>query len=180
MWCKCAWFCHFLLHHDLLLMWPCGLHPENQIISVDRLAVRWLRILKGTLVLIRFGVNVLYLISPASRPLPVPKLPPGEQSESDEDTEYMSPSSLPVVPPGPAVQKPELKMPLEMTQSLRWDSGWLCTSSSQLWGSTFGTSGWEFCLLGFLNSPSDIHQILTKIAIKEMWPLLLSRVLVQY
>lgn len=31
----------------------------------------------------------------------------------------MSPSSLPVVPPGPAVQKPELKMPLEMTQSLR-------------------------------------------------------------
>uniref|UniRef100_A0A674H6V4 E3 ubiquitin-protein ligase CBL n=1 Tax=Taeniopygia guttata TaxID=59729 RepID=A0A674H6V4_TAEGU len=55
-----------------------------------------------------FGVNVLYLVSPASRPLPVPKLPPGEQSESDEDTDTC-----------PAVQKPELKMPLEMTQSLR-------------------------------------------------------------
>lgn len=162
--------------NDLVPVWPWGLLPENQIIPLDRLAVRWLWILKGTLILIRF----LCLVSPASRPLPVPKLPPGEQSESDEDTEYMSPSSLPVVPPGPAVQKPELKMPLEMTQSLRWDSGWFCTSSSQLWGSTFGTSGWEFCLLRFLNSPSDIHQILTKIAIKEMWPVLLCRVLVQY
>uniref|UniRef100_A0A8C3NIB4 E3 ubiquitin-protein ligase CBL n=1 Tax=Geospiza parvula TaxID=87175 RepID=A0A8C3NIB4_GEOPR len=63
------------------------------------------------------SANAIYSL--AARPLPVPKLPPGEQSESDEDTEYMSPSSLPVVPPGPAVQKPELKMPLEMTQSLR-------------------------------------------------------------
>lgn len=80
----------------------------------------------------------LYLVSSASRPLPVPKLPPGEQSESDEDTEYMSPSSLPVVPPGPAVQKPDIKMPLEMTQSLRWDSVCTyCASSSQLWESIF-------------------------------------------
>lgn len=63
------------------------------------------------------SANAIYSL--AARPLPVPKLPPGEQSESDEDTEYMSPSSLPVVPPGPAVQKPEIKMPLEMTQSLR-------------------------------------------------------------
>ncbi|XP_017593854.1 PREDICTED: LOW QUALITY PROTEIN: E3 ubiquitin-protein ligase CBL, partial [Corvus brachyrhynchos] len=63
------------------------------------------------------SANAIYSL--AARPLPVPKLPPGEQSESDEDTEYMSPSSLPVVPPGPAAQKPELKMPLEMTQSLR-------------------------------------------------------------
>ncbi|XP_025063428.1 E3 ubiquitin-protein ligase CBL isoform X2 [Alligator sinensis] len=63
------------------------------------------------------SANAIYAL--AARPLPVPKLPPGEQSESDEDTEYMSPSSLPVVPPGPAGQKPELKLPLEMTQSLR-------------------------------------------------------------
>ncbi|KAF1649076.1 UNVERIFIED_CONTAM: E3 ubiquitin-protein ligase CBL, partial [Eudyptes robustus] len=63
------------------------------------------------------SANAIYSL--AARPLPVPKLPPGEQSESDEDTEYMSPSSLPVVPPGPAVQKPEIKMPLEVTQSLR-------------------------------------------------------------
>ncbi|XP_009073717.1 PREDICTED: E3 ubiquitin-protein ligase CBL-like, partial [Acanthisitta chloris] len=63
------------------------------------------------------SANAIYSL--AARPLPVPKLPPGEQSESDEDTEYMSPSSLPVVPPGPAVQKPELKMPLEMPQSSR-------------------------------------------------------------
>ncbi|XP_059575931.1 E3 ubiquitin-protein ligase CBL-like [Alligator mississippiensis] len=63
------------------------------------------------------SANAIYAL--AARPLPVPKLRPGEQSESDEDTEYMSPSSLPVVPPGPAGQKPELKLPLEMTQSLR-------------------------------------------------------------
>uniref|UniRef100_H0YQ30 E3 ubiquitin-protein ligase CBL n=1 Tax=Taeniopygia guttata TaxID=59729 RepID=H0YQ30_TAEGU len=52
------------------------------------------------------SANAIYSL--AARPLPVPKLPPGEQSESDEDTDTC-----------PAVQKPELKMPLEMTQSLR-------------------------------------------------------------
>uniref|UniRef100_A0A8V5H8Q5 E3 ubiquitin-protein ligase CBL n=1 Tax=Melopsittacus undulatus TaxID=13146 RepID=A0A8V5H8Q5_MELUD len=52
------------------------------------------------------SANAIYSL--AARPLPVPKLPPGEQSGSDEDTEYMSPSSLPVI-----------KMPLEMAQSLR-------------------------------------------------------------
>ncbi|XP_067421242.1 E3 ubiquitin-protein ligase CBL isoform X2 [Emydura macquarii macquarii] len=63
------------------------------------------------------SANAIYSL--AIRPLPVPKLQPGEQSESDEDTEYMSPSSLPLVPPGPALQKPELKLPLEMTHGLR-------------------------------------------------------------
>uniref|UniRef100_A0A8C0GTY3 E3 ubiquitin-protein ligase CBL n=1 Tax=Chelonoidis abingdonii TaxID=106734 RepID=A0A8C0GTY3_CHEAB len=43
------------------------------------------------------SANAIYSL--AIRPLPVPKLQPGEQSESDEDTEYMSPSSLPLVPP---------------------------------------------------------------------------------
>uniref|UniRef100_A0A8C3FL21 E3 ubiquitin-protein ligase CBL n=1 Tax=Chrysemys picta bellii TaxID=8478 RepID=A0A8C3FL21_CHRPI len=63
------------------------------------------------------SANAIYSL--AVRPLPVPKLQPGEQSESDEDTEYMSPSSLPLVPPGPALQKPEIKLPLEMTHGLR-------------------------------------------------------------
>uniref|UniRef100_A0A8C0H388 E3 ubiquitin-protein ligase CBL n=1 Tax=Chelonoidis abingdonii TaxID=106734 RepID=A0A8C0H388_CHEAB len=63
------------------------------------------------------SANAIYSL--AIRPLPVPKLQPGEQSESDEDTEYMSPSSLPLVPPGPALQKTEIKLPLEMTHGLR-------------------------------------------------------------
>uniref|UniRef100_A0A8C3TJ97 E3 ubiquitin-protein ligase CBL n=1 Tax=Chelydra serpentina TaxID=8475 RepID=A0A8C3TJ97_CHESE len=46
------------------------------------------------------SANAIYSL--AIRPLPVPKLPHGEHSESDDDTEYMSPSSLPLVPPGPA------------------------------------------------------------------------------
>ncbi|XP_030393914.1 E3 ubiquitin-protein ligase CBL [Gopherus evgoodei] len=63
------------------------------------------------------SANAIYSL--AIRPLPVPKLQPGEQAESDEDTEYMSPSSLPLVPPGPALQKTEIKLPLEMTHGLR-------------------------------------------------------------
>ncbi|EMP29008.1 E3 ubiquitin-protein ligase CBL [Chelonia mydas] len=63
------------------------------------------------------SANAIYSL--AVRPLPVPKLQQGEQSESDEDTEYMSPSSLPLVPPGSAQQKTEIKLPLEMTHGLR-------------------------------------------------------------
>lgn len=39
--------------------------------------------------------------------------------ENDEDTEYMSPSSLPLVPLGSTVQKPEVKLPAELTPSSR-------------------------------------------------------------
>ncbi|KAM9659248.1 E3 ubiquitin-protein ligase CBL isoform 2-T2 [Trichechus inunguis] len=40
------------------------------------------------------SANAIYSL--ASRPLPVPKLPPGEQYENEEDTEYMTPSSRPL------------------------------------------------------------------------------------
>ncbi|XP_066495482.1 E3 ubiquitin-protein ligase CBL [Tiliqua scincoides] len=63
------------------------------------------------------SANAIYSL--AVRPLFVPKPPPGEHMENDEDAEYMSPSSLPVVPPGSAVQKPEVKLPVEMTPSSR-------------------------------------------------------------
>ncbi|KAL2807393.1 E3 ubiquitin-protein ligase CBL [Daubentonia madagascariensis] len=42
------------------------------------------------------SANAIYSL--AARPLPVPKLPPGEQCESEEDTEYMTPSSRPLRP----------------------------------------------------------------------------------
>lgn len=58
------------------------------------------------------SANAIYSL--AARPLPMPKLPPGEQGESEEDTEYMTPTSRPV-----GVQKPEPKRPLEATQSSR-------------------------------------------------------------
>ncbi|XP_007934775.1 E3 ubiquitin-protein ligase CBL [Orycteropus afer afer] len=58
------------------------------------------------------SANAIYSL--ASRPLPVPKLPPGEQCENEEDTEYMTPSSRPL-----GLQKPEAKRPLETTQSSR-------------------------------------------------------------
>lgn len=58
------------------------------------------------------SANAIYSL--AARPLPVPKLPPGERGESEEDTEYMTPSSRPV-----GLQKPELKRPSETTQSSR-------------------------------------------------------------
>ncbi|XP_076968787.1 E3 ubiquitin-protein ligase CBL isoform X3 [Tamandua tetradactyla] len=58
------------------------------------------------------SANAIYSL--AARPLPMPKLPPGEQCENEEDTEYMTPSSRPV-----GLQKPELKRPLESTQSSR-------------------------------------------------------------
>lgn len=45
----------------------------------------------------------------------MPKLPPGEQGESEEDTEYMTPTSRPV-----GAQKPDPKRPLESTQSSRY------------------------------------------------------------
>ncbi|XP_054853624.1 E3 ubiquitin-protein ligase CBL [Eublepharis macularius] len=63
------------------------------------------------------SANAIYSL--AVRPVVVSKLPPGEHPENDEDTEYMSPSSLPVVPPGSAVPKSEAKLPLEMTPSSR-------------------------------------------------------------
>uniref|UniRef100_A0A8D2D6I5 E3 ubiquitin-protein ligase CBL n=1 Tax=Sciurus vulgaris TaxID=55149 RepID=A0A8D2D6I5_SCIVU len=42
------------------------------------------------------SANAIYSL--AARPLPVPKLPPGDQGENEEDTEYMTPSSRPVRP----------------------------------------------------------------------------------
>uniref|UniRef100_A0A452VH40 E3 ubiquitin-protein ligase CBL n=1 Tax=Ursus maritimus TaxID=29073 RepID=A0A452VH40_URSMA len=54
------------------------------------------------------------IYSLAARPLPVPKLPPGEQCDSEEDTEYMTPSSRPL-----GLPKPDGKRPLETTQSSR-------------------------------------------------------------
>ncbi|XP_069080943.1 E3 ubiquitin-protein ligase CBL isoform X3 [Pleurodeles waltl] len=45
------------------------------------------------------SANALYAM--ASRPLPVPQLQAGDHSDSDEDTEYMCPSSRPVVPSVP-------------------------------------------------------------------------------
>ncbi|XP_043848402.1 E3 ubiquitin-protein ligase CBL [Dromiciops gliroides] len=63
------------------------------------------------------SANAIYSL--AARPLPVPKLPLGEQCGSDEDTEYMSPSSRPLVLPGASHQKVELKRPSEMTHSLQ-------------------------------------------------------------
>ncbi|KAK2504040.1 hypothetical protein MC885_002669, partial [Smutsia gigantea] len=47
-------------------------------------------------------------------PLPVPKLPPGEQCEGEEDSEYMTPSSRPL-----GLQKPDVRRPLETAQSSR-------------------------------------------------------------
>ncbi|XP_027435017.2 E3 ubiquitin-protein ligase CBL isoform X2 [Zalophus californianus] len=58
------------------------------------------------------SANAIYSL--AARPLPVPKLPPGEQCESEEDTEYMTPSSRPL-----GLPKPDGKWPLETTQSSR-------------------------------------------------------------
>uniref|UniRef100_A0A8I5ZWU2 E3 ubiquitin-protein ligase CBL n=2 Tax=Euarchontoglires TaxID=314146 RepID=A0A8I5ZWU2_RAT len=58
------------------------------------------------------SANAIYSL--AARPLPVPKLPPGEQGDSEEDTEYMTPTSRPV-----GVQKPEPKRPAETAQSSR-------------------------------------------------------------
>uniref|UniRef100_A0A2K5DSL2 E3 ubiquitin-protein ligase CBL n=1 Tax=Aotus nancymaae TaxID=37293 RepID=A0A2K5DSL2_AOTNA len=42
------------------------------------------------------SANAIYSL--AARPLPVPKLPPGEPCEDEEDTEYMTPSSRPLRP----------------------------------------------------------------------------------
>lgn len=71
------------------------------------------------------SANAIYSL--AARPLPVPKLPPGEQGESEEDTEYMTPSSRPV-----GLQKPEPKRPLEMTQS-----SWTCDGDEQIDSCTY-------------------------------------------
>uniref|UniRef100_A0A2I3HU31 E3 ubiquitin-protein ligase CBL n=1 Tax=Nomascus leucogenys TaxID=61853 RepID=A0A2I3HU31_NOMLE len=46
----------------------------------------------------RFVTSFSIFYSSSSRPLPVPKLPPGEQCEGEEDTEYMTPSSRPLRP----------------------------------------------------------------------------------
>lgn len=45
----------------------------------------------------------------------MPKLLPGEQCESEEDTEYMTPSSRPL-----GLPKPDGKRPLEIAQSSRY------------------------------------------------------------
>lgn len=58
------------------------------------------------------SANAIYSL--AARPLPVPKLLPGEQCESEEDTEYMTPSSRPL-----GLPKPDGKRPLETGQSSR-------------------------------------------------------------
>ncbi|ETE68452.1 E3 ubiquitin-protein ligase CBL, partial [Ophiophagus hannah] len=58
------------------------------------------------------SANAIYSLS--VRSLVAPKLLSGEASGNDEDSEYMSPSSLPLVPPGCAGQKPDAKLPLEM------------------------------------------------------------------
>ncbi|KAG8141585.1 hypothetical protein E2320_007186 [Naja naja] len=58
------------------------------------------------------SANAIYSLS--VRSLVAPKLLSGEASGNGEDSEYMSPSSLPLVPPGCAGQKPDAKLPLEM------------------------------------------------------------------
>ena len=70
---------------------------------------------RGAAVLMAF----CFLFPSARRPLLVPKLPPGEPSENEEDTEYMSPSSLPLVPPGCAGHKLEARLSLDMSQGSR-------------------------------------------------------------
>ncbi|XP_058519728.1 E3 ubiquitin-protein ligase CBL isoform X2 [Ochotona princeps] len=62
------------------------------------------------------SANAIYSL--AARPLPVPKRPPGEQCESEEDAEYMTPSSRPV-----GLPKPEPKRTLEAAQSSRTCDG---------------------------------------------------------
>ncbi|XP_007439350.1 E3 ubiquitin-protein ligase CBL [Python bivittatus] len=63
------------------------------------------------------SANAIYSL--AARPLLAPKLLSGESPGNDEDSEYMSPSSLPLVPPGCAGQKSEAKLPLEMSPGSR-------------------------------------------------------------
>uniref|UniRef100_A0A8C5SL15 E3 ubiquitin-protein ligase CBL n=1 Tax=Laticauda laticaudata TaxID=8630 RepID=A0A8C5SL15_LATLA len=63
------------------------------------------------------SANAIYSLS--IRSLVAPKLLSGEASGNDEDSEYMSPSSLPLVPPGCAGQKPDAKLPLEMNPGSR-------------------------------------------------------------
>ncbi|KAL7981592.1 hypothetical protein Chor_005680 [Crotalus horridus] len=63
------------------------------------------------------SANAIYSL--AIRSLVTPKLLSGEVSGNDEDSEYMSPSSLPLVPPGCAGQKPDAKLPLEMNTGSR-------------------------------------------------------------
>ncbi|EPY88028.1 E3 ubiquitin-protein ligase CBL-like isoform 1 [Camelus ferus] len=72
-------------------------------------------------------LRVFLVLELLLRPLPVPKLPPGEQCENEEDTEYMTPSSRPV-----GLQKPEVKWPLETTQS-----AWACDCDQQVDSCTY-------------------------------------------
>ncbi|XP_036179910.1 E3 ubiquitin-protein ligase CBL isoform X5 [Myotis myotis] len=62
------------------------------------------------------SANAIYSL--AARPLPVPTLLPGAQRESEEDAEYMTPSSRPL-----GLQKPEGKQPFETAPSLRAGGG---------------------------------------------------------
>ncbi|XP_054580548.1 E3 ubiquitin-protein ligase CBL [Eptesicus fuscus] len=62
------------------------------------------------------SANAIYSL--AARPLPLPTLPPGAQCESEEDAEYMTPSSRPV-----GLPKPEGKQPFETAPSLRAGGG---------------------------------------------------------
>lgn len=56
------------------------------------------------------SANAIYSL--ASRPFPVPNPPLGDHSESADDSEYMCPSSLPVIPP--VVPKCEAQRPVEV------------------------------------------------------------------
>ncbi|KAK1336435.1 hypothetical protein QTO34_004242 [Cnephaeus nilssonii] len=71
--------------------------------------------------------SLSFLFYSSSRPLPVPTLPPGAQCESEEDAEYMTPSSRPV-----GLPKPEGKQPFETAPSLRAGGG-----DQQVDGSTY-------------------------------------------
>lgn len=71
------------------------------------------------------SANAIYSL--AARPLPVPKLLPGEQSESEEGTEYMTPSSRPL-----GLPKAEAKRPLETAQNVR-----VCECDQQVDGCTY-------------------------------------------
>ncbi|XP_059563603.1 E3 ubiquitin-protein ligase CBL isoform X2 [Myotis daubentonii] len=62
------------------------------------------------------SANAIYSL--AARPLPVPTLLPGAQRESEEDAEYMTPSSRPL-----GLQTPEGKQPFETAPSLRAGGG---------------------------------------------------------
>ncbi|XP_063798987.1 E3 ubiquitin-protein ligase CBL isoform X2 [Pseudophryne corroboree] len=64
------------------------------------------------------SANAIYSL--ASRPFPVPKPPLGDDSESIDDSEYMCPSSRPVIPP--VVPQMETKWSVETAPPGMWPS----------------------------------------------------------